>query len=134
MIGLDTNVLVRFFMQDDQQQANLAKSKIDSLTVEEPGFVSIICLIELSWVLGRSYQLERQAICLAIEALLDSREIVVDRADSVRRALAIYRKNTADFTDCIIERTGADAGCKSTLTFDVIAARDTGMTLIEEVA
>jgi len=75
----------------------------------------------------------RFAICTAVEALLlDSRDIVVDRTDSARRALAVYRKTTADFADCIIERAVADAGCKATLTFDGRAARDTGMTLITD--
>ena len=92
--------------------------------------MSVVSLVELSWVLGRSYGLDRAAVATAIQALLDSREIVVDRADSVRRALALYRDTNADLSDCVIARIGAESGCGRTLTFDVRAARDAGMTLL----
>ena len=96
MIGLDTNVLVRYFVQDDEVQAALATELVASLSAETPGYVSVVSLTELSWVLARSYGLGRERVVSAIQALLDSREIVVDRADAVRRALNTYRTTTAD--------------------------------------
>ena len=130
MIGLDTNVLVRYFVQDDEVQAALATELVASLSAETPGYVSVVSLTELSWVLARSYGLGRERVASAIQALLDSREIVVDRADAVRRALNTYRTTTADLADCLIERGGAEAGCTATVTFDVRASRDAGMRLL----
>ena len=74
--------------------------------------------------------LDRERVASAVQALLDSREIVVDRTDAVRRALGTYRATNADLADCVIERGGAEAGCGATVTFDVRAARDAGMRLL----
>jgi len=130
MIGLDSNVLVRYFAQDDEVQAALAGRTIDALSERSPGYVSLVSLTELCWVLVRSYDLDRASAADIVERLLDSREIVVNRSDTVRRALRLYRTTAADMADCLIERLGADDGCETTLTFDTRAARDTGMTLL----
>ena len=130
MIGLDTNVLVRYIMQDDVKQSPKATKLIDSLTVEAPGFVSLVSVVELWWVLSSSYGLFREQVAEALELLLRSKEIVVDRSDQVLKALRVFKVSTADFADCVIERSAGSTGCDRTVTFDVRAAKTAGMTLI----
>ena len=130
MIGLDTNVLVRYIMQDDAQQSPLATRLVESLTAELPGFVSLVSLVELAWVLSSAYELERAQLVQAFEALLRSQELVLDRAETVWQALRVFQSSKADFADCLIERSAAAAGCTQTLTFDRGAVRGCGMVLV----
>jgi predicted nucleic-acid-binding protein len=131
MIGLDTHVLVRYLMQDDAKQAAKATRLMESLTVEVPGFVSIISVVELGWVLTSAYGLTRSQLEQALEALLRTKELVVDRADQVLQALRIFKATKADLADCLIERSAAGAGCEQTMTFDVAAAKGAGMILVQ---
>lgn len=130
MIGLDTNVIVRYIMQDEPTQAALATRAIESLGVNEPGFVSVVTIVELGWVLAACYDLDRAQVADAIEALLRVRELVVDRADSVVRAVGEFRRSRADLADCLISQFALDVGCLHTLTFDRDAARSGGMRLL----
>ena len=131
MIGLDTNVLVRYLMQDDAKQAAKATRLMESLTVEVPGFVPIVSVVELGWVLTSAYGLTRSQLQQALEALLRTKELVVDRADQVLQALRIFKATKADLADCLIERSAAGAGCEQTMTFDAGAAKGAGMILIQ---
>ena len=131
MTGLDTNVLVRYIAQDDAGQSPKATKLIESLTVDAPGFVSLVSVVELFWVLSSCYGLTREQLTQALELLLRTKEVVVDRADQVLKALRVYKAGSADFADCLIERTAAGAGCNRTMTFDIGAAKTAGMTLIE---
>ena len=131
MIGLDTNVLVRYIMQDDPRQSAKATRLIESLTPDAPGFVSVVSMVELGWVLSSSYELTREQLAQALGAILRTKEFVVDRADQVFRALRVFKATSADFADCLIERSAAAAGCERTMTFDVGAAKVAGMTLIQ---
>jgi predicted nucleic-acid-binding protein len=131
MIGIDTNVLVRYVMQDDTRQSPLASRLIDSLTAEAPGFVSIVAVVELAWVLPACYDLTREQTAQALDILLRTKEVVVDAKDSVAKALRVFKAGSADFADCLIERIAAGAGCEKTMTFDVRAAKSAGMTLVQ---
>lgn len=130
MIGLDTNVLVRYVMQDDPKQSQKASKLIESLTSEAPGFVPLVALIELVWVLTSCYDLTREQVAQALDALLRAKEIVLERAEQVSQALRTFGAGSADFADCLIERTAAAADCGKTMTFDAGAAKFAGMTLI----
>ena len=131
MIGLDTNVIVRYIMQDDPKQARLASRLIEELTADVPGFIPLVVVIELVWVLSSSFELARAQITSALEILLQTKEIQVERAEVVWRALRIYREGSADFADCLIERSAVAAGCLRTMTFDRGAAKNCSMTLIQ---
>jgi predicted nucleic-acid-binding protein len=131
MIGLDTNVLVRYVMQDDPKQSAKASQLIESLTPEVPGFVPLVALVELVWVLTSCYDLTREQVTQALSALVRAKEIVLDRAEQVSQALRIFSASGADFADCLIERTAAAAGCEKTMTFDRQAAKGAAMTLID---
>ncbi len=130
MIGLDTNVLVRYIMQDEPVQSRQVAELIDALTVESPGFVSLVTLVELCWVLGSSYALDRSRLVEALEALLRTRELVIEEAEVAWQSVRRYRDSAADLADCLIERLGAAAGCRHTVTFDRGAAKHCGMVLI----
>jgi predicted nucleic-acid-binding protein len=130
MIGLDTNVLVRYIMQDDPRQSARATALIDALDADRPGFVGVVSVVELYWVLGSCYNLTKDQIGQALNLLLRSRQIVVDRADQVLRALRMFEAGKAEFVDCLIERIADSAGCESIMTFDQQAARHAGMTLL----
>jgi predicted nucleic-acid-binding protein len=132
MIGLDTNVLVRYFAQDDAVQSNKATALMESLSAERPGYVSQIALTEVVWVLGRCYGVERQQVKDIIESMIGTKELVVEGADTVRKALRVFAASgKADFADCLIERSGYVAECEYTATFDVTASKVAGMQLIK---
>ena len=130
MTGLDTNVLVRYIMQDDARQSMLASRVIESLSAEAAGFVALVSVVELAWVLSGAYDLGREQLAEAIEGLLRTKEIVVERAETVWKALRVFRAGNADFADCVIERSAAAAGCARTVSFDRAAAKTAGMRLL----
>jgi predicted nucleic-acid-binding protein len=130
MIGLDTNVLIRYVMQDDAKQSALANRLIDSLTVESPGYVALVSVVEIAWVLCSAYDLDRAQLMQAFEGLLRTKELVIENAETVWKAVRSFQSSNADFADCLIERAAAVAGCEKTMTFDRAAAKSGGMTLL----
>ena len=122
MIGLDTNVLVRYLTQDDAPQSAAASRVIDALSSQSPGFLSLIVIVELVWVLQFSYRFNKQEIELVIDRLLRSSELVLERSELVAQALRKFRASRANFADCLIERCGHAAECEYVLTFDKNAA------------
>ena len=130
MIGLDTNVLVRYIAQDDAKQSPKATTLIESLTVESPGYISVVSVVELVWVLTGCYGSRKSDICEVLETLLRTKEIIVAHADTVWKAVRVFKEGKADFADCLIERSANDAGCSHTTTFDRGAAKHCGMRLI----
>jgi predicted nucleic-acid-binding protein len=131
MIGLDTNVLVRYVAQDDPKQSPKATRLIESLTAEAPGYVTVVSVMELVWVLTGCYGSTRHEICEVLATLLRTKELVVAEADTIWKALRVYAGGKADFADCLIERSSHAAGCNHTATFDRGAAKTCGMKLIE---
>jgi len=130
VIGLDTNVLVRYVMQDDPRQSLRATRLIESLSPEEPGFVPLVTLVELVWVLSGSYNLARAQVAAVLETLLRSKELVVDRAELATQALQRFSASSADFADALIERIASAAGCTATMSFDTGAVKTASMTLV----
>ena len=130
MIGLDTNVLVRYIMQDDPKHSPKANQLIESLDGDNPGYITMVSVIELYWVLTSCYELTGEQVGQALEAILRTKSFLVERADQVMRALRVFGDGRADFADCLIERSASGAGCTQTMTFDVGASKHAGMTLI----
>jgi predicted nucleic-acid-binding protein len=130
MIGLDTNVLVRYIMQDDAKQSPLATRLIESLTSESPGFLTLVSVVELHWVLSSAYGLDGDQVIDALEGILRTKELIVERAEIVWKALRILHGTNADFADCLNSCSAAAGGCPKTMTFDRGAAKSSGMTLI----
>jgi len=132
--GLDTNVLVRFLVQDDAEQAKAAQDLVATFTETEQGFVCREVLVELVWVLERAYALPRGDIALALDGLLEARELVIEAADRAAIAVDRYRKGGPGFADQMIALAGQGAGCKTVVTFDRKAAGLPGMTLLGAVS
>jgi predicted nucleic-acid-binding protein len=124
MIGVDTNVLVRYFVADDEAQLQRAAAFLETaISEQEPGFVSVVVLAELAWVLERSYRLSREAIAEAMETVLRAEGLVVDREAAVDAALDQFRTQRVSFADALIGALATAAGCAHVVTFDRKAGR-----------
>jgi predicted nucleic-acid-binding protein len=132
VIGLDTNVVVRYLAQDDARQSAAATRLFERvLAPDNPGFVSSVVLCELAWVLAECYGADRARIRQAIEGLLSARQIAVEAPDVVRHALRAWEQGGADFADALIGATAARHGAGKTVTFDRAAAKLTGFELLQ---
>ena len=118
MIGLDTNVLVRYIAQDEPSQAALATKLVEGFTAEAPGFVSTVTLVETVWVLARAYKTAKADILRIVEGLLRARELVIGNAETHYLALHQFEATTVDYADAVIGQAGRRAGCEFTATFD----------------
>ena len=124
MIGLDTNVLVRYLTQDDPIQSPKATEIIERrLTEQNPGFVSVVAMVETVWVLDRVYDLADHEIAAAIERMLQADVLVVENEQEVFTATVALKQGHGSFADALIAELGIRAGCASTLTFDHKALR-----------
>ena len=130
MIGLDTNILVRYLAQDDPVQSPKATELIERrLTEENPGFVSVVAMAETVWVLERAYGLAVHDIAAAIERTLQTDVLVVENEQEVFTAMIALKEGRGSFADALIGALGARAGCSRTLTFDQKALRLPGFEL-----
>ena len=124
MIGLDTNILVRYLAQDDPIQSARAAQVLERrLTEANPGFVSIVTMVETVWVLDRAYRLRAGEIAAAVERILQTEVLVVENEQEVFMAMIALREGRGAFADAVIAGLGAKAGCSVTLTFDRKAMR-----------
>ncbi len=130
MIALDTNVLVRFLVQDDPAQAQVAGEVMGRLTDENPGFIAREVLVELVWVLGRAYGFGRSDIAAAIDGLLSSTELVVEEGDMVGGIVERYRVEGFGFADLMIAAAAQRVDATELVTFDRKAARLPGVRLL----
>lgn len=119
MIGLDTNVLVRYLMQDDAAQAKLASAAIESAAGRgERLRLAAITLCELVWVLESAYDQTRADVTRALEQIVRTANFDLEHADHVRKAIERYRSTPADFANALSGLVNEAAGCEHTLTFD----------------
>jgi predicted nucleic-acid-binding protein len=123
MIGLDTNVLLRFLTQDDPVQSPIATGVFRRFTAEMPGYLCLVVLVESVGVMRSSMRLRAGEIADAIEGLLQLEWLILQNADEVHFAMLALREGTASFEDALIGELSAWAGCKFTYTFDVKASR-----------
>jgi predicted nucleic-acid-binding protein len=131
MIGLDTNVIVRYLTQDDDEQALKATRVIENqLSAKEPGFITLITLVEVTWVLESCYDQGKQDILNVLHGLLTTKQLIVEKADSAYLAMKrCLGSPKADFSDALIAVLSEQAGCTKILTFDR-KALSIGMELI----
>jgi predicted nucleic-acid-binding protein len=127
MIGLDTNVLVRYLTQDDPVQSRKATELIEGrLSERNPGFVSIVAMVETVWVLERAYGLASQVVAEAVERMLQIDVLMVEHEQEVFTAMVALKEGHGSFSDAVIAALGAKAGCAHTVTFDRKAMRLAG--------
>ena len=131
MIGLDTNVLVRYIVQDDPRQAAAAVRLIEGrCTARSPGYVSVPVLVELVWVLTSAYRHGKALVVAVIRQILRTAEFTVEDRDVVLAALNEFESGAADFADCLIAHRNHARGCTRTCTFDRRAARGRHFALV----
>ena len=119
MLGVDTNVLIRYLIRDDQPQYEKARRLIAREVAKgEPVLVSLLVLLEAEWVLRSRYELAKADIVTAFSALLDTADLVFEDEPSVENAVYSWRDSAADFADCLIEARNRRLGCRATATFD----------------
>ena len=130
MIGLDTNVLMRYIAQDDEAQSRRATKFIEKeCSPERPGFIGIITFAELVWVGESCYGATQADIIKLVRRLLGTKQLVIQDAETVWQALRLYEAGQADFADCLVSSIAKSQGCQTTVTFDEAAAK-AGMTLL----
>lgn len=131
MIGLDTNILVRYLTGDDPIQSAKAREVFEQrLSARNPGFVSVVAMVETVWVLDRAYGFAAQEIATAIERMLQIEVLVIENEQEVFSAMVALKKGHGSFADALIGELGTRAGCSRTLTFDRKAARLPGFQLV----
>ena len=132
MIGLDTNVVIRYLVQDDASQSAAATRLLERVVSPDlRGLITGITLCEIVWVLTECYAADRDRIESVIEGLLSSRQLVVEEADIVWNALHDWRASNADFSDALIGRQVTARGGEKTVTFDRAAAKLSSFELLK---
>ena len=131
MIAIDTNVLIRYLVRDDAEQAEAARTLLVEVSSERPGFICREVTIEVVWVLERAYRLPRDEIAALLDELIATEGLVVEAADAVTQAASAYRRGGADFSDLMILAAAKRAGARPLYTFDRTFARLAGAALVE---
>jgi predicted nucleic-acid-binding protein len=130
MLGLDTNVLVRFLVRDQEAQFERARRLIKrEVGAQEKVLVSLMVLLETEWVLRSRYGLPKVQIIDAISGLLDATELEVEDEPAVEEALYLWKDSAAEFADCLIGTHHRRLGCRATATFDAKAVKLTGFVV-----
>ena len=131
MIGLDTNILIRYIVQDDPKQAKRATELIESVcTADEPGFINLIVICEICWVLSNGYKYDKETVSAVVRNILTSAELAIEESETVWKALSAYEKGNAGLADYIIGIHNQTKHASTTYTFDRKAAKHTTLTLL----
>ena len=131
MIGLDTNVVVRYLTQDDPKQSPIATRLMEkTLSSDEPGFISLVVLAEVVWVLVLLYSVYRADVAEVVDGLLTTEQLRIESAQLAWRAKRRYERSKAEFSDALIAECAVAAGCKRSVTFDRTAAATSGFELL----
>ena len=131
MIGIDTNVLVRYIAQDDATQSRRATSFIEKECSETaPGFVGLVVLVEVVWVSESRYGATREEVAGIVRRILSIKQLAVQDAETAWKAVRLFESSKADLADCLVACSAIAAGCKSVVTFDKQASK-AGMTLLK---
>jgi predicted nucleic-acid-binding protein len=131
MVGIDTNVLIRYIVQDDAGQAALARELIEKgCSPQDPASIPLIVLCESVWVLSVTYGYSRGQVASVLRQILLTESFDVEAHAMAWNALYDYQADRADYADCLIARLNQERGCRTTFTFDRKAARLPGFTLL----
>ena len=131
MIALDTNVLIRYLTRDNPEQAEAARALLQGLTTNGPGFICREVVIEVVWVLERSYRFSRERIANIVVELVATDTLVIEDDNDVAQAAAVYREGSADFSDLMILAAANRVGAQPLYTFDRRFARLDGTELVK---
>lgn len=129
MIGLDTNVLLRALVDADHPHHQPATEQLAALTVDKPGFITQVTLVELYWVLARTLRIDRRSCLELIRGLVETSSLEFDDGEGVVRALSLAEEG-ADFPDALIQAGMELFGVAESVTFDREASRRLGWRLL----
>ena len=132
MSAVDTNVIVRYLVGDDEKQAEAARALVDGFTPSRPGFICREVLLEVAWVLDRTYRFTRDRVADALMGLASSDSLVVENSDDVATAAYLYRQGVTGFADLMILSAAKRAGATPLYTFDRRLARMEEVALVED--
>jgi predicted nucleic-acid-binding protein len=131
MLGVDTNVIVRYLTRDDQPQYEKARRLIDREVAKgEPVLLSLLVLLETEWVLRNRYEMAKPDIVAAFSALLDTADLTFEDEPSVETAIYSWKDSAVEFADCLIEARNRKLGCRATATFDRKALKLAGFVSV----
>lgn len=122
MIGLDTNVLLRIFVEDDPPSQHRRAVSLMRDIAPERALVNAVVLVEATWTLARRMKRTRAQVSAFVADLLDAEVFEIACAEPARRALAAYAEGKADYADYLIAELNGEAGCRTTFTFEKDAA------------
>lgn len=112
MVGIDTNVLVRFIVRDDQQQAEAAKAAIGrAMVANEPLAVSLLTILETEWVLCSRYRFDKEVVVRTFKMLLEAGDVLIEGEETLEQALYLFEDSSADFADCLMVARYQRMGC-----------------------
>lgn len=124
MLGIDTNILVRFLVRDDESKFDKARRLIRrEIVAGRRVFVSQLVLLETEWVLRSRYGLQKTEIIEAVSGLLDADDIQFEDEPAIEEALFVWKDRSVGFADCLIGARNKRLGCSATATFDMKASR-----------
>ena len=127
MIAVDTNVLVRFLVRDDEAQFARASALFErAQRADDSVFVAEIVVCELVWVLQRAYRVPKAEIAAALVELVRARHVELESPERVERAIAAYEGGRGDFADYLIREQARAAGCDGVATFDTQVVKESG--------
>ncbi len=118
MIGLDTNVLLRLFVEDEPAQCERVRRLVDSATVDEACLVNSVVLAEFAWVLAKKFKRKRTEVAYLIDEVLSADDLEIPGRSVAIKALSAFRAGKADFPDYFLAELNIEFGCASTATFD----------------
>ena len=131
MLGVDTNVLIRYLIRDDQPQYKRARRLVDrEVRKGEPLLVSLLVLLESECVLRSRYELPKSEIVAAFSALLDTADLAFEDEPAIEHAIFLWKDSSADFADCLIDARNLRLGCRATATFDGKALKLAGFVAV----
>lgn len=131
MVGIDTNILVRYITQDGDETEAANRFLENECSELNPGFLSLMVLCELVWVLRRAYKFEKMDICTILEKIFTTREFNIENSMIAWRALKLFKNSNADFSDHVIGENNSLHGVSTTMTLDKKAAKTANFTLLE---
>lgn len=130
MAGLDANVVIRFFIEDNPKQFQSAVRLLESFTSESPGYISLVCLAEFVWVARARYAIPKAQLIVWISRMLLAPELVFEDESVVAETIRRFAESKSDFSDCLIACCCRAAGCESAVTFDRKASSAAGMSVL----
>ncbi|CAN5283939.1 PIN domain-containing protein [soil metagenome] len=118
MIGLDSNILIRLAVRDDENQFKRARKILKSVEADHPAYINLIVLAEFCWTLNRAYKVPERGVCSAVTKLLDAKNVIIAQREAIVQSLLLSASSGCGLSDALIASVNRLEGCKETLTFD----------------